>query len=48
VALKLLLPFTAAEKATLGKGTAIIPLGGFKITSDNSTGKKFYLANESV
>lgn len=39
---------SAAEMATLGTGTAIIQIASFKIQSDNSTGKVFYMINESV
>ena len=40
--------FTAAEMASLGKGNAILQVASFNIQSDESTGKKFYMINESV
>ena len=40
--------FTDAEMESLGKGTAILQVAAFNIQSDESTGKKFYMVNESV
>ena len=41
-------PFTEEEMNSLGKGSAILQIAAFNITSDESTGKKFYMVNESV
>ena len=40
--------FTEDEMNSLGKGSAILQIAAFNITSDESTGKKFYMVNESV
>lgn len=40
--------FTAAEMASAGKGTTILQIASFKMASDASTGKTYYMINEAV
>ena len=40
--------FTSSEMESVGEGNAILRVAGFNIQSDESTGKKFYMINESV
>lgn len=39
---------SAAEMASLGKGSAILQIASFKIQTDASTGKTFHMVNETV
>ncbi|GAB4383028.1 MAG: hypothetical protein Kow0075_15080 [Salibacteraceae bacterium] len=40
--------FSAAEMQSVGKGFGILQIASFNFASDESTGKKLYLVNESV